>query len=121
MQILPDNTISQFKSTNKSFKPAVQCHPDLRPNFDHQLIASPSQSCSNALIMAGADLAAKNDGQESAINFLLRHHPGCVDTIEDKLDEGINVKWDKNSKYKKVEMDFGVFRCSQSLGLSETF
>ena len=90
---------------------------DLGPN----LTASPSQSCNNALIMAGADLTAKNNGQESAINYLLRHHPGCIDTIEDKLDEGINVKWDKNSKYKKVEMDFSVFRYSQALGISESF
>jgi ankyrin repeat protein len=45
------------------------------------------------LIKEGADLCARNDQGDSAINFVMKYTPSCIQTIEEKLDSGIHIDW----------------------------
>jgi hypothetical protein len=45
------------------------------------------------LIKEGADLCLKNDQGKSAIYFVMKYTPSCIQTIEEKLDSGIHINW----------------------------
>ena len=73
------------------------------------------QFCSDALIRQGADLCMKNIKGESAIGDILMYLPTSFSALEERLDNGINVKGDyskdedENTSFcKTVTLDFKV-------------
>lgn len=63
----------------------------------------------NLLIMAGADLCAKNSAGKSALQFAMKHVPNCIRAIERRMDAGLKVTNPDSEIGCEVKMEFATF------------